>query len=217
MTHLLHIDSSLRTEGSRSRDLSARYAASWRAANPDGVVTYRDLAAEPPPHLTWDGFMANMTPPEQHTPSQQAERALTETLAGEVVAADEIVVGMPLYNFGPPSHVKSWFDHLVVPGATVGLDGAGKLGGRRLAFVLARGGGYSPGAPREGWDHREPWLIHAFEQLALTDVRFIHAELTLARESPAMVPLDLGGAEDASMAAAQAEIDALFAPTGVAT
>jgi FMN-dependent NADH-azoreductase len=214
MTHLLHIDSSLRTEGSRSRALSAHYVARWREANPEGTVAYRDLAADPVPHLTLDGFLANMTAPEERTLSQRAERALTETLAGEVLAADEIVVGMPLYNFGPPSHVKSWFDHLVVPGLTIGEEGP-LLGGRRLTFTLARGGGYSPGAPREGWDHREPWLIHAFEQLGLSDVRFIHAELTLARESPQMIPLDLGEAEDASLAAAHAEIEALFAPTGV--
>ncbi len=69
----------------------------------------------------------------------------------------------------------------------------------------------------EGWDHREPWLIHAFEQLGLTDVRFIHAELTLARESPAMIPLDLGAAEDKSLAEAHAAIDALFVPAALPT
>lgn len=91
-------------------------------------------------------------------------------------------------------------------------ESGGLLGGKSLTVAAARGGGYGPGTPREGWDHREPWLIHAFEQLGLTDVRFIHAELTLARESPAMIPLELGPAEDRSLAEAHAAIDALFAP-----
>lgn len=147
---------------------------------------------------------------------QHEARALAERLVGELLEADDIVIGMPLYNFGVPSTVKAWFDRLVVPGLTVGEQG-GLLGGRTLTVTGARGGGYGPGSPREGWDHREPWLIHAFEQLGLTDVRFIHAELTLARESPAMIPLDLGAAEDESLAEAHATIDALLLPDALPT
>lgn len=210
MPRLLHIDSSIRSDQSRSRALSAHYAEAWRAAHPEGSVTYRDLAADPVPHIDEAAFLANMIGDDERTPEQREARALAETLVGEVLAADDIVVGMPLYNFGPPSTLKAWFDRLVVPGLTLGASG-GLLGGRTLTFTAARGGGYGPGSPREGWDHREPWLLHAFEQLGLPDVRFIHAELTLARESPAMIPLDLGGLEDQSLADAHAAIDALFA------
>jgi FMN-dependent NADH-azoreductase len=200
----------MRSDGSRSRALSAHYAEAWETANPDGLVTYRDLAADAIPHLDYEAFTANFTPAEQRTPHQREARALAELLAGEVLEADQLVIGMPLYNFGPPSTLKAWFDRIVVPGLTTGAQG-GLLGEKSLTFVAARGGGYGPGTPREGWDHREPWLLHAFEQLGLTDVRFIHTELTLARESPAMIPLDLGAAEDESLAAAHAEIDASFA------
>jgi FMN-dependent NADH-azoreductase len=210
MPHLLHVDSSMRTEQSRSRALSKHYAEAWQTANPNGTVTYRDLAADPPPHFNFTAFTANFTPPEDRTPDQRDERALTELYVDEVLAADELVVGMGLYNFGIPSTIKAWFDRLVVPGLTMGADG-GQLAGKTLTVTAARGGGYGPGSPREGWDHREPWLVHAFEQLGLTDVRFIHAELTLARESPAMIPLDLGAAEDQSLADAHAAIDAVFA------
>lgn len=209
MANLLHVDSSIRTESSRSRALSRHFTERWRAANPDGEVVYRDLAAEPIPHLDHEAFTANFLTPDARSPYQREARALAERLVGEVLEADAIVVGMPLYNFGVPSGVKAWFDRLVVPGLTVGEQG-GLLGGRTLTIAAARGGGYGPGTPREGWDHREAWLLHAFEQLGLTDVRFIHAELTLARESPAMIPLDLGAAEDASLAEARAAIDALF-------
>jgi FMN-dependent NADH-azoreductase len=209
MPHLLHVDSSLRTDLSRSRKLSAHFEQDWRAAHPDGTVTYRDIAAHPVPHLDETAFTANITPEEDRTPAQQEARAITETIVGEVLAADTIVIGMGLYNFGTPSTVKAWFDRLVVPGLTLGPDG-GLLGGRQLVVTAARGGGYLPGEPKEGWDHREPWLLHAFEQLGLTDVTFIHAQLTLARESPAMIPFDLGAAEDQSLADAYAAIDALF-------
>jgi FMN-dependent NADH-azoreductase len=216
MANLLHIDSSIRTEQSRSRALSRHFAEAWRSANPDGTVVYRDLAADPIPHLDNEAFTGNFTPAEDRTPYQQQARALAEQLIGELLEADEIVIGMGLYNFGVPSTVKAWFDRLVVPGLTIGEQG-GLLGGRTLTITAARGGGYGPGTPREGWDHREAWLVHAFEQLGLTDVRFIHAELTLARESPAMIPLDLGAAEDQSLADAHAAIDALFVAEALRT
>ena len=211
MSHLLHLDSSIRPiEESRSRRLSARYVARWRAANPEGTVTYRDLDTDPPPHTDGTSFLATFAAPAQRTAAQAAARAITDELVGEVLAADTIVLGMGLYNFGVPSTVKAWFDRIVVPGVTLGENG-GTLGGRRLVLTLAAGGGYGESTPRAGWDHREPWIRHAFEQLGVTDVQVIAAELTLARESPMMIPLDLGDAEDASLAAAEAMIDADFA------
>jgi FMN-dependent NADH-azoreductase len=210
--HLLHIDSSLRPAGdSRSRRLSARYAEAWRAAHPEGTVTYRDLAAHPIPHLDAEAFFANFIAPEDRTDGQRGARELTDELVGEVLAADTIVVGMGLYNFGVPSTVKAWFDRLVVPGVTMGPDG-GQLGGRRLVLALAAGGGYGEGTPRHGWDHRAPWLTHAFETLGITEIDVFSAELTLARESPQMIPLDLGAAEDRSLADAEAAIDLAFTP-----
>jgi FMN-dependent NADH-azoreductase len=204
MSHLLHIDSSLRTEGSRSRRLSAYYAERWRAQHPDGVVTYRDLAADPVPHLDHAAFSARFVPAADHTPEQAAASAVTEKLVDEVLAADTILIGMPLYNFGPPSTFKAWFDRIVSERTS------GKLGGKEFVVVTARGGGYQPGTPRHGWDHREPWLRHALSTLGVSDAVFIDTELTLARESPAMIPLDLGGAEDQSLADALAAVDALF-------
>ncbi|HWE08244.1 MAG TPA: NAD(P)H-dependent oxidoreductase [Solirubrobacteraceae bacterium] len=211
MSHLLHVDSSIRAiEESRSRKLSQRYADAWRASNPDGTVTYRDLSANPIPHTDATSFAANFLAPEDRSPDQAAAKTITDEIAGEVVAADTIVLGMGLYNFGVPSTVKAWFDRLVVPGVTVGEQG-GLLGDKKLVLTLAAGGGYGEGTPRYGWDHRELWLRHAFEVLGLTDILVISAELTLARESPRMIPLNLGTAEDQSYAAAEARIDAELA------
>jgi FMN-dependent NADH-azoreductase len=208
MPTLLHIDSSIRVDGSRSRALSDRFARNWRQAHPEGSVLYRDLAADPVPHLDLHAFSANMVAEDDRTAAQREARALTEILAGEVLGADEIVIGMPLYNFGPPSTLKAWVDRIVVPGLTVDPGHGGLAGGRPVTVTAARGGGYGPGTPREGWDHRDPWLDHALSSIGLDQVRFIHTELTLARESPAMSGLE--ELEDQSISDAHAAIDALF-------
>jgi FMN-dependent NADH-azoreductase len=208
--HLLHIDSSIQGERSISRSLSARAAALWRGANPEGTITYRDLAREPLPHLDQAGALARRVPPDQHTPEQAASWSLSVQLVGEVLAADTVLLGLPLYNFGAPSTVKAWVDHLVAPGLSVEpATGGGLLGGRELIVLAARGGGYGAGTPREGWDHAEPWLPHA---LSLTGLhpRFITAELTLADVNPQLAELRPLAAE--SLAAAEREIDELWTP-----
>jgi len=208
MAHLLHIDSSIKGEHSISRSLTARAAASWQAAHPDGTVTYRDLAAEPLPHLDAESGLARMIPAEQHTPAQAASWQLSEQLVGEIVQADTVLLGLPLYNFGPPSTVKSWVDHLIAPGLSMdATTRAGLLGGRDLVVLASRGGGYAPGTPREGWDHAEPWLPHALAMTGL-EPRFITAELTLADTTPQMAELRPLAAE--SLAAAERAVDALW-------
>jgi FMN-dependent NADH-azoreductase len=144
--------------------------------------------------------------PRPSAPRSRPPPALAEKLAGEVLAADTVLIGLPLYNFGPPSTFTAWFDRIVIRDLTVG-----QLGDKEFVIVTARGGGYSPGTPREGWDHTEPWLRHALTGLGVNDPVFINTELTLARESPATAPLDLGSAEDKSLANALAAIDALVA------
>ncbi|MCW3003813.1 MAG: FMN-dependent NADH-azoreductase [Conexibacter sp.] len=206
MPHLLHIDSSIQGERSISRRLSARAAARWLATHPGGTVTYRDLGEHPIPHFDTASGTARMVPADQHTPEQAASYALTEHLVAEIEAADTIVLGLPLYNFGPPSTIKAWVDHLIAPGLS--LDPAtheGLLGGRDFLVLAARGGGYAEGTPREGWDHASPWLPHGISLTGL-EPRFIAAELTLAETTPAMA--DLIPLMHASIAAAEDEIDA---------
>jgi FMN-dependent NADH-azoreductase len=210
MPHLLHIDSSIQGERSVSRSLTARAAAAWRAAHPDGTVTYRDLGAHPLPHLDSESGLARMVPAEQHTPAQAASWELTKQVVDEVLAADTILLGLPVYNFGAPSSVKSWVDHLVAPGLSVDrATMTGMLGGRDLLVLEARGGGYAAGTPREGWDHAEPWLPHALSLTGL-EPRFIIAELTLAGVNPQMAELKPLAAE--SLAAAERAIDEQWAP-----
>jgi FMN-dependent NADH-azoreductase len=214
MSHLLHIDSSIQGERSVTRSLTARAAAAWRAAHPGGTVTYRDLGSHPLPHVVPETVGARMVPAEQHTPTQAESWRLSEELVAEIVEAQTILLGLPLYNFAAPSSVKTWVDHLIARGLSIdAATGDGLLGGRDLIVLAARGGGYGPGTPREGWDHAGAWLPHGLRATGL-EPRFIAAELTLADVNPQMAELRPLAAE--SLAAAQQAVDALWAPAAVA-
>lgn len=191
MSHLLHVDSSIQGDQSVSRALTEHAARQWRRAHPDGTVTYRDLGEHPVPHLT-----ATVDP------------ALTEQLISEITRADTLILGVPLYNFGPPSAVKAWVDHITKAGVTFDPEtGAGLLGGTELIVLTSRGGGYGPGTPREGWDHSVAWLSHMTAFLGFTP-RIITAELTMANVNPAMGALK--PLADESLAQAHSEIDGLW-------
>ena len=192
MPHLLHIDSSVQGEQSVSRRLTARAAARWQAAHPGGTVTYRDLAADPLSHL-----------------DPRSSAALSAVLVDEIKTADTVLLGLPLYNFGPPSTVKAWVDHIVAPGLSIdAATGAGLLGGTELVAIETRGGGYGPGTPREGWDHAQTWLTHGVSLTGLSP-RFVVVELTMADANPAMADLKPLAAQ--SLADGQAAIDRLWA------
>jgi FMN-dependent NADH-azoreductase len=119
-----------------------------------------------------------------------------------------VPAGLPLYNYGPPSTIKAWVDHLIAPGVSVDAQtNAGLLGGTEFIVLAARGGGYGPGTPREGWDRAEPWLRHALSATGL-EPRFIVAELTVASSNPAMADLIPLAAE--SLVRAETAIDELW-------
>ncbi|GLZ32131.1 FMN-dependent NADH-azoreductase [Lentzea sp. NBRC 105346] len=164
MTNLLHIDSSIRYEGSVSREVTRAFADAWRAANPEGEYVYRDLSANPVPHV--DG-----------TPHPE--------LIAEVKAADTIVIGAPMYNFAIPSTLKAWIDQFTVKDVFVGEDGVAPLGAKRVVVVTARGGSYKAGTPREGFDHQEPYLRSVLSLTGLDrNLEFVHAEMTMANVNP---------------------------------
>jgi FMN-dependent NADH-azoreductase len=208
--HLLHIDSSIQGDRSVSRKLTARARGAWRAAHPGGTVTYRDLGSNPVPHFDAATGLARLVPAELRTPAQAASWALSEELVNEIREADTILLGLPLYNFGAPSSVKAWLDHLIGPGLSHDPETkAPLLGGREFVVLASRGGGYAEGTPRYGWDHAEPWLPHAISLTGL-EPRFITAELTLAHVNPAMA--ELIPLADQSLAEAERAIDSLWIP-----
>jgi FMN-dependent NADH-azoreductase len=208
MSHLLRIDSSVRGDESVSRRLTARAADRWRAAHPGATVTYRDLGASPVPHLDAATGLARMVTAEQRTSAQAASLALSAELIDEIKQADTVLLGLPPYNFGPPSSVKSWVDHLMAPGLSIDAEThAGLLGDTDFIVLASRGGGYGPGTPREGWDHAETWLPHALSVTGLRP-RFITAERTTADADPKLAHLKPLAAE--SLNKALAAIDQLW-------
>lgn len=182
MTNLLHIDSSINGELSHSRPLTAAFAEAWKTAHPDGGYTYRDLAAEPVPHLSAAYFAAANTPADERTPGQAAAYDEFKPLRDELLAADVVVVGVPMYNFTIPSTIKSWIDHIKVREFMADEQtGEGPLAGKKVFVVTARGGSYAPGTPRADWDFQEPLLRANFTGLGLAqDLTFVHSEMTLA-------------------------------------
>lgn len=210
MSGLLHVDSSLQGDNSVSRRFTAKAAEAWRRANPDGTVVYRDLAADPLPHYDADAHSARMTPPEQHTPGQAAAWRLAQELVDEVRAADTIIVGAPMYNWAPPTTLKTWIDHLIAPGLSRDAETQeGLLGGRRLIVISTRGGGYGPGTPREGWNFVDGWIRNVFSSIGL-DADIIEIEMTLADVVPALAEFKGMAAEN--RARAEEAIASLLTP-----
>jgi FMN-dependent NADH-azoreductase len=100
-----------------------------------------------------------MVAAEQRTPAQHASLALSAELIDEIKQADTVLLGLPLYNFGPPSTVKAWVDHIIAVGLSLDTEThAGLLGDTDFIVLASSGGGYGPGTPREGWDHAQTWL-----------------------------------------------------------
>ncbi|GAB2942650.1 FMN-dependent NADH-azoreductase [Nonomuraea fastidiosa] len=190
---LLHLDASARRT-SFSRRLSRLYAETWRTAHPQAGYAYRDLAANPVPHIgeAWTEICDHILEREitdiaryreaVRTPAQRAAWAIVEPLLQEVVAAEVILIGTPMYNYSIPSSLKAWLDQITFPKMS--------LRGRSFVVTSARGGAYGPGTPREPYDHQERYLRDFFKgHFGVDDVTFIHAELANARLDPALAHL----------------------------
>ncbi|WP_459872399.1 FMN-dependent NADH-azoreductase, partial [Endothiovibrio diazotrophicus] len=115
---ILHIDSSARREGSTSRELGRRFIARWKQHHPEDRVVERDLGAAPLPHLDETLLAAFFTPAEQHAPAVTEAATRADALIDELFAADVVVIGAPMYNFGVPSTLKAYIDHIARAGRT---------------------------------------------------------------------------------------------------
>ena len=175
---LLRIDSSAR-RSSVSRQLTGRFAEAWKKEYPEGEVIERDLAITQIPLITDEFVQAMHTPHATRTPEQKQALAVSDTLIDELLQADTIVIGAPMYNFAIPALLKSWIDQVVRAGKTVLFEASGPRGaikGKKVYVVTSRGGSYQPGTPTERFDYQEPYLRHILAFIGLTDVTFIHAE-----------------------------------------
>lgn len=173
--NLLHISSSLFGADGKSSQLSRHFIEQFQAQNPGGKVTERDLAANPVPHLDLTRLQANLTAPEQRTAEQQALATLADELIGELQTHDVLVLSVPMYNFGIPSTLKAWIDHVARAGVTFRYTATGPEGllKNKKAYVMAaRGGAYQGTAA----DTQTPYLKTFLGFVGIDDVTFIYAE-----------------------------------------
>jgi FMN-dependent NADH-azoreductase len=175
---LLHIDSSILGEGSVSRQLTAKLVSAARARHRDLQVTYRDLVAQPVGHLTGAHLaVAQGAKAESSALQQDVSAGLNDLEA--FLAAEVVVVGAPMYNFGISSQLKAWIDRIAVAGKTFRYTEKGPeglAGGKKVLIASSRGGFYGQGTPSAFFDHQETYLKGVFTFLGVTDIRFIRAE-----------------------------------------
>lgn len=173
MKTVLNIKSSLFQQQGQSSQLSATLAQQLLGEQ-DQLVT-RDLATEPVPHLTAERFTAFLTPAADRTPEQQAVVAYSDALIDELRAADVIVLGLPMYNFGVPSTLKAYFDHVARAGVTFQYTAEGPKGlltGKKVYVLATRGGNYQ-GTPA---DTQTSYVRLFLNFIGITDVEFVYAE-----------------------------------------
>ena len=216
MTTLLHLDASARhgrsgidSHGSHSRRLSAHFVEQWRQVHPDDRIVYRDVGRYPPHPVSGDWIHAAFTKPEAREPWMHDVLAESDALVDELLEADLIVAGVPMYNFGVPAGFKAYIDNIVRVGRTFGFDRS-RQGlpywpmltdmHKRLVVLGSRGDyGYEPGGCMAQANHVEPHIRTVFGYLGIEDVHGIAAEYD-----------EFGGERlQASLAQAERDIDAL--------
>jgi len=179
MPTLLHIDSSPRT-ASVSSKLSAAFVRRWQRLNPAGTVVHHNTTLENIPYIDEEHIAAAFTPADKLTPEQKQKLAYSDRLVDELLAADVIVFGVPMWNLGIPASLKAWIDMVVRLGRTFKYTetGVGPViaAGKKVYVISARGGTYPAGTPAKAYDQQEPYLRSILGFLGLTDIEFIYAE-----------------------------------------
>jgi FMN-dependent NADH-azoreductase len=174
---LLRVDSSPRIDGA-TRSLTAAYADAWQAHHPHGEVRHHDLPALALPHLGATELGAWFADPDERVALHDLVLARSNHLIDDLLAADEIVIGTPMWNFTIPSNLKAWIDHVVRAGRTVEFGATGPVGAAhaRATVVTARGSDFRPGGPAAAFDFQEPYLRHILGFVGILDVHFVHAD-----------------------------------------
>jgi FMN-dependent NADH-azoreductase len=176
MRTLLQINASLNSDNGQSSQLANQFIAAFRKRRPEAKIVVRDVAsAEPVPHLDAERFGAFITKPEERTAAQRWVVVYSDILINELKQADVIVLGLPMYNFGVPSQLKAYFDHVARAGVTFKYTEKGPVGqltGKEVYVFAARGGLYA-GTPM---DTQTSYVRDFLRFLGMTDVEFVYAE-----------------------------------------
>jgi len=200
MKTLLQIHSSIFSSAGESSRLADEFVSRWHARNPRAPVVLRDLARDPVPHLDAARFQSLVSRPGERSATQQAVLDYSDVLVAELKRADVIVIGLPMYNFGVPSTLKAWFDHIARAGVTFRYTANGSEGllkGKKAYVFAARGGLYAGTA----LDTQTAYVRDFLRFIGIEDVEFIYAE-----------GLNIGdAAKRAGLGAAHAAIEQLSA------
>ena len=173
--NILQVNSSARREGSQSTLLANAIVSGLEAISPGATVTVRDLAHTPHPGLDDAALRALFTPVDQHTPEQAARVAQDDALIDEIRAADIVVLGVPMYNFGVSAQLKNWIDAVTRAQVTFQYTANGPeglLNGKKVYVALTRGGKYR----NTPTDTQVPYLKTVLGFLGMTDIEFVYAE-----------------------------------------
>lgn len=174
MSTLLEIRSSLSGSAGHSSRLADLFTQEWLRRNRDGRVVTRDLSVDPVPHLTAERFGALLAQPQARTPAQQQVADHSDALIAELRTADVIVLAVPMHNFGVPSTLRAYFDHVARAGVTFRYTASGPEGlirGKKAYLLITRGGFYPDGA-----DLQTPYLRQFLGFIGIDDIDVIHAE-----------------------------------------
>jgi FMN-dependent NADH-azoreductase len=183
MKTILQINASIHSANGESSRLASDFAAQLRERNPGAELIVRDLARDPVPHLDAKRFSAFVQKAELRDEEQKAVVRYSDALIEELRRADTIVLGLPMYNFGVPSQLKAWFDHVARAGVTfkyTAQGAAGLLAGKRVYVLATRGGKYAG----TGADHETPFVRQFLAFLGITEVEFVYAEGLAMGEAP---------------------------------
>ncbi|MGB8030512.1 MAG: FMN-dependent NADH-azoreductase [Terracidiphilus sp.] len=187
MMQVLIIESSPRGAESASRQLTGKVRQRLRALYPEAKFVERDLAKDGLPHLDYPTVKAIFTKDQTEAESLREVLRLSDQLTEEVLSSDLLVIASPMWNFGLPSSLKAWIDHIVRPRLTFRYAGAGVEGlarGKKAILVLASGGVFTEG-PWKSWDTVEPYLRQILGFIGIADVQTVRAEGT---NIPALAP-----------------------------
>ena len=175
MNTLLQINASMFADGGQSSQLADRFVAAWRANHPGAKIIVRDVGREPVPHLTAERFGALLAKADERTAEQQSVASYADAMIDELKRADVIVLGLPMYNFGVPSTLKAYFDHVARAGVTFRYTETGPVGlltGKTVHVFAARGGMYAGTA----LDTQTAYVRDFLRFIGIDDVHFVYAE-----------------------------------------
>jgi FMN-dependent NADH-azoreductase len=196
MPNLLHIDSSPRAASVSGR-LAAAFVAKWRQQNPVGTVVHHNTSLERIPYLDGDMAEAFLDPSVEPTPERMRVLACSDRFVDELLAADVLILGVPMWNLSIPASLKAWIDLVVREGRTFAFSEAGVAplvpSGKKVFVFSARGGAYPAGSPMRALDFQEPYLRAILGIIGLNQIEFIYAERQ--SESPKAAAAGLALAE----------------------